>query len=872
MRYLCGAKTALLLVGIVTIGLTSCDSGNKELPEVGIPYTLAEQRKDNISDIVYELFFDIPDEKNEPINAELQLGFEQKKSDQDLILDFNADKNRVKEITIGGKPVAYKVENEHIIISANELILGRNEVKLAFVAGDQSLNRQEDYLYTLFVPDRASTCFPVFDQPNLKAIYKLSLKIPSHWTAVANGALISKKEEKEKTTYKFKETLPISSYLFAFSAGEFQVETKEIEGREMNMYHRESDTLKVRRNLDDIFEWHVKSLQWLEAYTDREYPFPKFDFVLIPSFQYGGMEHPGAIFYKASSLFLDESATLNQQIGRGRLIAHETAHMWFGNLVTMDWFNDVWLKEVFANFMAAKIVNPEFADINHDLQFLFGHYPRAYAVDRTKGTHAIQQKLDNLKNAGSLYGSIIYQKAPIVMRMLEDNMGKEAFRDGIREYIESYPFDNATWDDLVSIMSQHTDYQLDQWNEQWVKSPGMPMINYTIKDESNGATKALELHVMGQGESKGVWPQDIEIATGTTSELFTKTAPLLTSDLSLEVNIDSLSEFIFTNALGVGYGYFEMDDKSIDHFLKHVDDYDSALFRAAVWVNLFESTVRGDIPAEKTMKTAMTSLAREQETLILSYISQSIRTIFWNFYNDEQRNQVASKLEGVLLNMMLSSDSKSLKATFFNTLMAITTSPKGTELLRSIWLSELSVEGLTFSETDYTRLAYELAVREVENYENILEKQLENIKNVDRKKRMEYVLPALSSDDKVRNEFFESLKDPVNRENEEWVLEGLRYLHHPLRTKTSYRFIRPSLELLEEIKQTGDIFFPKRWLDNTLSNHQLPAARDSVVQFLNDNNTYPQDLKNKILQSADMLIRSVEINEKDQSTQNKKIK
>ncbi len=141
------------------------------------------------------------------------------------------------------------------------------------------------------------------------------------------------------------------------------------------MLHRETDAAKVARNRDAIFDLHASALGWLERYTGIPYPWGKFDFLLVPSFQFGGMEHPGAIFYNASGLLLDPSATQNQKLGRASLIAHETAHMWFGDLVTMRWFDDVWMKEVFANFMAAKIVNPSFPEINHDLRFLLAHYP-----------------------------------------------------------------------------------------------------------------------------------------------------------------------------------------------------------------------------------------------------------------------------------------------------------------------------------------------------------------------------------------------------------------------------------------------------------------------------------------------------------------
>ena len=240
------------------------------------------------------------------------------------------------------------------------------------------------------------------------------------------------------------------------------------------MLHRETDAAKVARNRDAIFDLHAAALAWIEDYTGIPYPFGKFDFVLIPSFQFGGMEHPGAILYNASAMLLDESATENQMLSRASTISHETAHMWFGDLVTMRWFDDVWMKEVFANFMAGKIVNPSFPAINHELRFLVANYPSAYGVDRTEGTHPIRQALGNLADAGSQYGAIIYQKAPIVMRQLERLIGEDQMRDGLRAYLKGFEFGNATWLDLVRVLDDRTERDLAAWSKAWVEEPGRP--------------------------------------------------------------------------------------------------------------------------------------------------------------------------------------------------------------------------------------------------------------------------------------------------------------------------------------------------------------------------------------------------------------
>ncbi|HEY4659687.1 MAG TPA: M1 family aminopeptidase, partial [Gemmatimonadaceae bacterium] len=328
--------------------------------------------------------------------------------------------------------------NEHLVVPESALRVGDNEITIGFLAGDAPLNRNAEFMYTLFVPARARLAFPCFDQPDLKARYSLALDIPASWEALANGPEVARETAEGRTRLRFAPTEPLPTYLFAFAAGKFTIETAERNGRTFRMFHRETDAGKVARNRDAIFDLHASALAWLERYTGIPYAFGKFDFLLVPAFQFGGMEHAGAIFYNASGLLLDESATQNQKLGRASVIAHETAHMWFGDLVTMRWFNDVWMKEVFANFMAAKIVNPSFPEINHELRFLFAHYPAAYDVDRTAGTNAIRQRLDNLSDAGSLYGAIIYQKAPIVMRQLEMMVGEDRFRDGLREYLGAH--------------------------------------------------------------------------------------------------------------------------------------------------------------------------------------------------------------------------------------------------------------------------------------------------------------------------------------------------------------------------------------------------------------------------------------------------
>ncbi|MEE8585377.1 MAG: M1 family aminopeptidase, partial [Acidobacteriota bacterium] len=302
------ASAARLLFGL-TMAMAGCQSPSGPPPESGVAWELAEERQRTISDLRYEIQLTIPESHLEPIRGWVNIRFQLSDPSLGLVIDFKPAADRTRGVRVADQPVGYQTPKGHIVVAASDLRQGENSVRVEFQAGDSSLNRNPEYLYTLFVPDRASSAIPCFDQPNLKARWSLTLQTPPSWQAVSNGALIGHEIARDGATFRFAETEPISTYLFSFAAGKFQVETAERDGRPMRMLHRETDAAKVERNREAIFDLHRKALEWLEEYSGIPYPFQKFDFVLIPSFQYGGMEHPGAIQYNAARLLLDESAT-----------------------------------------------------------------------------------------------------------------------------------------------------------------------------------------------------------------------------------------------------------------------------------------------------------------------------------------------------------------------------------------------------------------------------------------------------------------------------------------------------------------------------------------------------------------------------------
>ena len=849
MKYFIVCAFLLVLVG--------CAAPNEpSTVENGVSWELAQARKKKISNINYQLEFRIPEAFDQQIQALQTLTFTTNDISQDVLLDFRESAEKLQFLSINGTTQEILFENEHLFLPAKALRRGVNTVEITFFAGETSLNRKEEFLYTLFVPDRARTAFPCFDQPNLKATYELTLDLPEKWTAISNARVSQSIIRDGRKNIVFHKSDLMSTYLFSFVAGEFEAITQTVAGRTMTMLHRETDKEKVERNKDLIFYLHAASLQWLEEYTGIKYPFQKFDFALIPGFQYGGMEHVGAIQYRASSLFLDEDPSQTRLLSRASLIAHETAHMWFGDLVTMDWFNDVWTKEVFANFMAAKMVNPSFPDINHDLNFLVRHYPSSYSVDRTEGANAIRQELTNLNEAGQMYGAIIYNKAPIMMQQLEMLLGEEAFRQGMQEYLRTFSNRNATWPELIAILDQKTDQDLKAWSQVWVNTPGRPVFDLAYSRDAQNR-HAVKLHQSDPSGKNRVWPQSFAVARfdgkgGERLKMLSSEA-VVTPYFSRDNSGSDYQGLL--NADGRGYGLFQIDQVEVLDRWKTLGE----LQKGVVLIDFYEQLLEGQIDAAEYVQLIKWLVAREDNQLLLNLILGQLNRVYWSFLTPDQRNAAAPDLERTLYHCMNDlAETASQKKIFFNAFRNVAITSVNLDRLYNIWtdVAHARVQSLRLSESDRTTLAAQLAIKLPERAQEIVDKQLQAIENPDRKERFAFLMPALSKEESVRDAFFESLKEEKNRQTESWVLAGLSYLHHPLRTQQSQKYILPSLELLQEIQQTGDIFFPKRWLDQTLGNHNSAIAARTVREFLEANPDYNKQLRMKILQSADMLFRA----------------
>src|SRR5215471_1162898 len=255
----------------------------------GISESLARERAAAFTGVRYDLAFTVPEHRQQPVGGSLRLTATLA-APRRIVIDFSAPKERIRSVRVADREVVPTYTEDHLIIPADATRAGENRIVIEFTAGDEALNRNDDFLYTLFVPARAHLTFPCFDQPDIKARYTLTLDVPAAWETVANAGEAARETVDGRLHVRFAETKPLPTYLFGFVAGRFTVDRAMRNGRELRMFHRETDAAKAARNREALFDLHASALTWLEDYTAIPYPFEKLDFILIPSFQFGGME------------------------------------------------------------------------------------------------------------------------------------------------------------------------------------------------------------------------------------------------------------------------------------------------------------------------------------------------------------------------------------------------------------------------------------------------------------------------------------------------------------------------------------------------------------------------------------------------------
>ncbi len=817
----------------------------------------AVSRAERISDLRYRLRLEISADHDYAVHGWLEAAFHLANADAPIAVDFLPGLDGLRA-SVGGAPVAVAGGDGQVHVPADRLRRGLNCLSFEFQAGSGGLHRRDGFVYSLFVPARASTTFPCFDQPDLKGRWQIRLLVPHGWEALSNGREIERVDEPRGRLVTFAETPPLSTYLVAVVAGRFFVDQGVCHGRPFRILHRESDPRRFEDNRAALIDIHAAALSEIEQYTGIAYPFDKFDCVLIPSFEFSGMEHPGAVYYNAASVLLDRSATPAEQLARANVIAHETAHMWFGNLVTMTWFDDVWMKEVFAGFLADKVTTPLFPGLDHRLRYFWQHYPGAYDVDRTQGANPIRQPLENLRDAGTLYGPIIYLKAPIVMHQLEARLSPEGLRDALREYLATFAMGNAEWSELKEILERRCRQSLAAWSLAWLEEAGRPTLAVDVKEE-DGTIAQVELR---QSDERGrglVWPQRVRVLAGCGAEVHriegdsTEPSLVLTRAARLP-----MPDWILPDGERLAYGRFCVDPRTRAYLIESLHRIPDALTRAVGLLTIWEAMLAGEVSPRETWRQFLVSLQAESNPLNLERLLSLTDVLFWRIVPSGARREAAAEVEPLLEAGLTKAADAGARAAWFAALRSLAFTDRAVDWLMRLWRRDVSVPDLTLSESDETNLALDLAIRLEFQAADILHAQLARVQNPDRHERLAFIGPVLSPASEARDRFVASLAVPNNRAHEAWILDAARCSFHPVRNVPPSQIVA-ALSLARDFYDTGDIFFPKRWIDTILAGSAWVTSGPAVRRFIDTlPDGYPHRLRWTLLASADLLLRQAD--------------
>ncbi len=834
-----------LYLFVLIFSLVSCSSD--DVVEPGVSHELALERKAAVSDVVYNLSLHIDSAQSVKPEGRIEILFDYVPDGKSLQLDFAGEK--VTDLVVNGIRVTDPDWRDgHIVIGSGLLKEGRNSVEVEFTAADRALNRNPGYMYTLFVPNRAHSVFPCFDQPDMKASYNLSLTVPDKWMAVSNSPVVSSSDNTGDgfKTILFGSTEPLSTFLFAFAAGEFEYQQYVFDDRSIGIYYRETDPYRLKQ-LDDIAAQVESCLQLLEDYTAIQYPFAKYDLVILPGFQFGGMEHTGATFYNDNTVFLGKNATGAEHLSRAKLIAHETAHMWFGDYVTMKWFDDVWTKEVFANFFAARLTRELLPEYDHDLEWLRVYMSAALDQDRSDGSTPIRQELDNLRNAGLIYNNIIYNKSPLMMGKLAEITGEENFKKGIRKYLADHAYGNADWDNLISDIATFSDADIEGFSRVWVYEAGMPRIDFTVND---GKLTASQTDRRGRGI---VWPQTfaVVVSDGNNTETLTVAFDGSCDTVSVDTELTGDSLMIVPTADGRAYGLLATDSDNLTRIMSDALASDGVISglrpvgQLATLMMLNENYLAGNISTDAWLEFLINSIERTSDGQMLSTLTRYTEPALLDMPADE-----VEPFENRLFEVSETHPLDQAKTLVLRKLIAAARSPRSISTLHGIWEKG---ESPLLGGDDFSTMALQLAVALPDSADSIITIQRGRIADGDRLRKFDFVSRAAVSDTLALDSLFESLADPANRLVEPWTLSVLSLLNHPARHQRSVRYIIPALEMLPQIQATGDIFFPARWSASLLDSYRSEEAAALVDRFFDENREMNPLLLNKVRQAASRL-------------------
>jgi aminopeptidase N len=841
------------------------------IPPAGVPQALAQSRAAVVSHVRYQLTLELKPRAawltgHEAIEFDLS-----RVPPDDLALDFRdltpagaVTDGRISHVAVNSSPATPIQGNGHIILPSASLHAGANRVELDFESAIAESNRavtrivdpldSNEYLYTLFVPMDASLAFPCFDQPDLKARFTLETTAPAFWTVISNTA-----GRTENGHTRFEETRPISTYLFAFAAGPFEqlaAPAAVASPVPLRLFVRKSMLSRGKEEWPEVARYTSQGIAHLSAFFNQSYPFPKYDQVLIPGFPYGGMEHAGATFLREDAVLFRSAPNITDHQRRSVTVLHELSHQWFGDLVTMKWFDDLWLKEGFAQYMAFHTL----AELEQPAEVWKRFYesikPIAYNIDSTPGTAPIYQQVRNLADAKSAYGPIVYQKAPSLLRVLNYRLGETGFRDGVRIFLRDHAYANATWQDLIAAFSAASKQDLKAWANAWVTQRGMPVV--TVKWAcSAGQISSLEISQHDSLNEGHLWPISTQLLLGVRGGGRTVDATFDTAHASVPAALrQPCPDYVFANSGDHAYGRFLLDDKSIAGVQADMAAVADPLERALHWGALWDAVREVQLAPSVYADFAIRSLPGEADLDITQSVVGRTNTAIVTYLTAGRRSPLQSQYESLLMQRMKNAPSRDFRIAIFRAFTGAASTPQALAELSKLLAGTSAIPGVPLQQRDRWNMIASLIRMQDPEALSLLAVEEKRDPSEDGKRSAYAARAGVATEANKEKYFADFLKE--GSVPEDFVTASLGNFNAWNQKDLTLKFLKPALEALAQIKRQRKIFFVNGWLSSFVASQTSADAQKIVEAYLKQPDLDP-DLRLKVLEVKDDLDRTVRI-------------
>ncbi|MEV2193503.1 aminopeptidase N [Streptomyces phaeochromogenes] len=691
------------------------------MPGTNLTREEAQQRAKLLTVDSYEIDLDLSGAQGEggTYRSVTTVRFDSAETGAESFIDLVAP--AVLEVTLNGDSLDPAEVFKDSRIALPGILEGRNILRVvadcAYTNTGEGLHRfvdpvdQQAYLYTQFeVPD-ARRVFASFEQPDLKATFQFTVKAPTGWTVISNSPTPEPKDD----IWVFEPTPRISTYITALILGPYHsvhsVYEKDGQSVPLGIYCRPS--LAEFLDSDAIFEVTRQGFEWFQEKFDYAYPFKKYDQLFVPEFNAGAMENAGAVTIRDQYVFRSKVTDAAYEV-RAATILHELAHMWFGDLVTMEWWNDLWLNESFATYAeaACQAYSPQSRWPHSWTTFANSMKTWAYRQDQLPSTHPIMAEINDLDDVLVNFDGITYAKGASVLKQLVAYVGEDEFFQGVQAYFKRHAFGNTRLSDLLGALEETSGRDLKTWSKAWLETAGINVLRPEIETDADGVITAFAIRqeapalpVGAKGEST-LRPHRIAVGL---YDLDDASGKLLRDDENGRIELDVDGELtavpelvgrrrpavILLNDDDLSYAKVRLDEQSLAFVTEHLGDFESSLPRALCWASAWDMTRDAELATRDYLSLVLSGIGKESDIGVVQSLHRQVKLAIELYADPTAREALLTRwTDATLAHLKSAAAGSDHQLAWARAFAATARTPEQLDLLEGLLDGRESIEGL----------------------------------------------------------------------------------------------------------------------------------------------------------------------------------